>query len=164
MPDDPEHGRGAGAEPGPGREAAVALLATLHQCHFDLGEYAIRIWGDYDFGGDSQVWPTLETRRVDDAYCAEVGSTLDVALRPGVTNSFYLRLLLWFSPGEAWVESSVEAHLEEPVGTYAPGSYVLHERRTAGLDLDGALRAAREHLEVLYRNEDYPKLLGLNRK
>ncbi|MFI6761195.1 hypothetical protein ACIBF5_18860 [Micromonospora sp. NPDC050417] len=147
-----------------GQEAAVALLATLHACHFDLGEYGIRIWLDYDFGGEATHRPYLETSRTDDAYCAEIRSSLEVDLGPGVGNVFYARLLLWLSPTDARVESFVEAHLDQSIGEYGPGSYVLYERRSDNLDIDGALRAAREHVDALHGIEDYPKTLGLSRR
>ena len=145
-------------------EAGFALVATLHSCHFDMGEYGIRIWVDYDFGGGSTLRPYLETSRAGDAYCVEIRSALEVSLPSGANNAFYIRLLLWFSPEDAWVESFVEAHLDESIGAYGPGSYVLYERRTENLDLDGALRAAREHVDAFYQIEDYPKTLGLSRR
>ncbi|MEO3930847.1 hypothetical protein ABGB07_44440 [Micromonosporaceae bacterium B7E4] len=144
--------------------AAAALLATLHTCHSDIEKYDVRIWGDYDFGGETRHRTHLETGRAGDSYCAEIRGALEVNPSPDTNNAFYVRLLLWLSPEGARVESYVEAHLDEAIGDYGPGSYVLHERRTDNLDLDGALRAAREHVDALYESEDYPKTLGLSRR
>ena len=145
-------------------QMAHSLVATLHACHFEVEELAIRLWLPYDFGGESQERTYLETSLVDDEYCVEIRSTLEVNHGSGVDQAFNIRLLLYFDPVNARVESFVEAHLDVALGDYPPGEHVLYQHRTEDLDPEGALRAAREHVRALDEIDDYPQTLGVSRR
>ncbi|GIF64715.1 hypothetical protein Ais01nite_27500 [Asanoa ishikariensis] len=145
-------------------QLAHSLLATLHACHFEVEDHAIWLGMAYDFGGESQQRTYLETSRVDDELRAEIRSTLEVDHGSGVDQAFSIRLLLYFDPANARVESFIEAHLGVAIGDYQPGTHVLYQHRTENLDPEGALRAAREHVQALVEIDDYPETLGLSRR
>ncbi|WDZ87142.1 hypothetical protein [Micromonospora cathayae] len=154
------------SDPRPSDLAVAAdLVGTLHELHVDLGEYALRIWHDYDFGGDSQLHPYVHTEPHGAGHRVRLCNDLEVCPRPApepdANNAFQIHLLLEFTPDRAVVETLVEAHLDVSFGDHGPGSYTLYRHRTTHPDVPGALRAAREHALALFRTDDYPVLLGL---
>ncbi|WBB70629.1 hypothetical protein [Micromonospora sp. WMMD812] len=93
----------------------------------------------------------------------DIRSSLEVSssINAGQSNVFVVRLVLTFRIDEVRVASLVEAHLDESVGRFEPGSHVLYERRSDGLDVEEAMTAAKSHIDSLYGIEDYPVTLGL---
>ncbi|MGC4808307.1 hypothetical protein [Micromonospora sp. DT233] len=159
----------AGGEGSTGLAEATAFLTALHQCAFDLDECHLYVeFSDTSKPVTGRTW--MQTRRSGDSYCVEVTSRREIGLQPGpdpdvdfgpVRNASCLRMSLWFSPRDACVESSVEAHLDEAVGPHAPGIHVFHDNRSENLDFEGALRAAREHLLAIYP-VNYPPTLRID--
>ncbi|MGC5330498.1 hypothetical protein [Micromonospora sp. DT62] len=141
----------------------MTLIAVVHQCQLSIAEYGRHIWLKYDFGANAEHLPYLTTEVETERSSVDIRSYLQAssAANADLPNVFVVRLVLTFEADEARVESFVEAHLEDQLGRFGPGSHVLYERRSEGLGFDEAMTVAASHVDALYDTDDYPPLLGM---